>query len=126
MLVGAPGERSQCPRSLEVAANHPGITDRIGSTSIAALLALISRAALVVANDSAALHMAVGCGRPAVALFGPTDTKLVGPYRQTVGILQHRRPGDPIDHKDDANASLMQRITATEALDACRARSNEA
>lgn len=119
IVVGAPGERAQCPATLQLASEHPRITDRVGSTSVDGLMALISRSALVVANDSAALHMAVGFDRPTVALFGPTDASLVGPYRRPV--LQHREPGDTIDHKDDASASMMDRVSVDEAYDACRA-----
>jgi len=122
IFVGAPGERAQCPACVAVASEHPRITDRIGSTSIAMLMALISRSALVVANDSAALHMAVGFGRPTVALFGPTDTARVGPYRRDGDVIQHRRAGDPINHKDDANAAMMERISVDEVAEACRAR----
>lgn len=122
VLVGAPGERAQCPKSLDAAAEHPRMTDRVGSTGIASLMALISRAALVVANDSAALHMGVGFDRPTVALFGPTDAGLVGPYRRDADVIQHREPGDTIDHKDEANADQMDRITVDEVFEACKAR----
>lgn len=122
ILVGAPGERAQCLACVTAAADHPRITDRIGSTSIAMLMALISRSSLVVANDSAALHMAVGFNRPTVALFGPTDTARVGPYRRDGDVIQHRRPDDPVDHKDDTNVAMMERITVDEVLDACRTR----
>lgn len=122
VIVGAPGERAQCPSTLALAADHPRITDRVGSTSITGLMALISRSALVVANDSAALHMAVGFDRPIVALFGPTDTARVGPYQRDIDVIQHRTDDDEIDHKDDANAQQMQRISADEVFDACQDR----
>jgi heptosyltransferase-1 len=98
------------------------VTDRVGSTSISALMALISRAALVVANDSAAVHMAVGFDRPTVALYGPTDVARVGPYGREADVIQHREPGDTLDHKDDANAAMMARIGLEEVLNACRVR----
>lgn len=122
VVVGAPGERSQCPATLTLAADHPRVTDRVGSTSITGLMALISRSALVVANDSAALHMGVGFDRPIVALFGPTDTARVGPYAHEDDVIQHRESGDDTDHKDDANAEQMKRITVDEVFDACESR----
>lgn len=117
IVVGAPGERDQCPACLTLAAEHPRVTDRVGSTSVGMLMALIARSALVVANDSAAVHMAVGFHRPTVALYGPTDTDLVGPYRRPESVVQHREPRDPVDHKNDANAAMMARITTGEVLD---------
>jgi lipopolysaccharide heptosyltransferase I len=122
LIVGAPGEREQCPACLALAADHPRVTDRVGSTTVAALMALISRASLVIANDSAAVHMAVGFDRPTVALYGPTDVARVGPYRRDADVIRHRAPGDPIDHKDDANRVMMERITTEEVLAAARAR----
>jgi len=119
LLVGGPGERLQCAPLVELAREHPHITDRIGSTSITQLMALISRADLVVANDSAALHMAVGFERRIVALFGPTDESLVGPYRCSDSVIQHLEPGDTLDHKDKANTTIMERITTEEVFARC-------
>ncbi|MCA9303359.1 MAG: lipopolysaccharide heptosyltransferase I [Phycisphaerales bacterium] len=119
ILVGGPGERLQCAPLVELAREHPHITDRIGSTSITQLMALISRADLVVANDSAALHMGVGFDRQIVALFGPTDASLVGPYRRDDSVIQHLKEGDTLDHKDKANTAIMERITTEEVLTRC-------
>lgn len=117
VLVGAPGEREQCPACLALAADHPRVTDRVGSTSVAVLMAIIARSSLVVANDSAAVHMAVGFDRPTVALYGPTDVTQVGPYRREADVIQHREPGDRIDHKGDGNAVMMERIGVEEVVE---------
>jgi lipopolysaccharide heptosyltransferase II len=45
-----------------------------------ALAALLSRARLLVSNDSGPMHLAAAVGTPVIALFGPTDPALVGPY----------------------------------------------
>lgn len=122
VVVGAPGERDQCPACLALAADHPRVTDRVGSTSVGALMALIARSSLVIANDSAAVHMAIGFDRPTVALYGPTDVARVGPYRRDADVIQHREPGDSMDHKADANAAQMARIPIDEVLGAARTR----
>jgi ADP-heptose:LPS heptosyltransferase len=70
------------------------LTERLGgrallpTTTVGRLMALIEGAAAVVANDSAALHLAVGLDRPAVGVFGPTDPALVGPYRREADVVQ--------------------------------------
>jgi heptosyltransferase-1 len=119
ILVGGPGERLQCAPLVELAQEHPSITDRIGSTSVTQLMAILSRAQLVVANDSAALHMAVGFDRNIVALFGPTDASLVGPYRCISSVIQHVEQSDSLDHKDKNNSTIMERISVEEVLNRC-------
>ncbi|MEM6855851.1 MAG: glycosyltransferase family 9 protein [Planctomycetota bacterium] len=49
------------------------------TTTVGQLMALLQDARLVVGNDSAPLHLAVGLDTPTVSLFGPTDPALVGP-----------------------------------------------
>ncbi|MGJ8635778.1 MAG: glycosyltransferase family 9 protein [Phycisphaerales bacterium] len=124
IIVGGPGERLHCAPLLELASNHPKITDRVGSTSIALLMAIISRAKLVVANDSAALHMAVGFKRPLVGLLGPTDPKKASPYKREADIIQHIEEGDEFYFRDDRSADMMPRITTDEVLQACTKRLN--
>lgn len=122
VVVGSAGERDQCGPLLELSQTDPRVHDRLGKTSVGGLMALVESAALVVANDSAALHMAVGFGRPLVALYGPTRVELVGPYGRSADVLQHHTPGDRFDHKDEgAGRVLMERITVREALERCLA-----
>lgn len=52
--------------------------------------ALLERASLFIGNDTGAMHLAVACGVPAVALFGPTDPKRYGPYSSNSVALWHR------------------------------------
>lgn len=123
VIVGGPGERDQIQPLLEWASGEPRAVDLVGETSIARLMAVIARAGLVVANDSAALHMAVGFDRSLVALFGPTRVGLVGPYRRESDVIQHVYRGDRFDHKDaSVGLPMMSRITVNEAADACLAR----
>jgi len=123
VVVGGPGERDQIRPLLGWAAGEPRAIDLVGETSIARLMAVIERSSLVVANDSAALHMAVGFDRPLVALFGPTRVERVGPYRRERDVIQHLRAGDRFDHKDErVGVPMMERITTQEVLEACLAR----
>jgi len=119
VLVGGPGERDQCAPVLDLVGSLGRVSDRVGSTTIVQLMALVSRARVVVANDSAVLHMAVGFDRPLVALYGPTDVGRVGPYRRDADVIQHLEPDDRLDHKHDANVALMERITVDEVESAC-------
>ncbi|MBK7406081.1 MAG: glycosyltransferase family 9 protein [Phycisphaerales bacterium] len=127
VLVGTKGEREQCGPLLALAAREPRVLDRMGGTTVAGLMAMIERSALVVANDSAAVHMAVGFDRPLVALYGPTRVGLVGPYGRDADVLQHVTAGDRLDHKDHHAGRLqMERIGVDEVLDACTDRLSRA
>ncbi len=80
------GEADTPPR-----VDHP-IINLVGRTSIGQTMALIAGAGLVIANDSAPLHIAVGFDRPCVALFGPTDPEEVGPYGMAECVVRGYQP----------------------------------
>ncbi len=120
VIVASESERSQCAPLLELAAREPRVIDLIGRTSVGGLMAAVERAALVIANDSASLHMAVGFDRPIVSLFGPTRVDLVGPYGRERDVLQPAPPPPPgVSHKDAAaGRELMARIPTAQVIDA--------
>lgn len=127
VLIGGKSEREQIGECLALAAktaagDTPRVVDLVGNTSIAQLMDVIEHAALVVANDSAALHIAVGFGRPVVALFGPTRVDRVGPYRREGDVLQVLRAGDTFEHKDVASRAMMARIGVEAVIAACASR----
>ena len=114
-VIGAPGEEPQCEPLLALKTEGLPVINLVGKTSVGQMLAVIEKARIILANDSAALHMAVGFDRPIVGLFGPTRTGLVGPYRQDNNVLQHVSASDRLDHKDtDLGLKLMSRITTDE------------
>lgn len=117
VVVGAPHERDQCAPLLDLAKRNPLVIDRVGSTSVGQLMALIEKSSLVVANDSGSLHIAVALDRPLIALFGPTDTTLVGPYKRDSDVIQHVKAGDQFYCKDDRSADMMPRITVEEVIE---------
>lgn len=87
VYVGGGNERDAVAAALPPAPARERAIDLAGATSVGQLMAVIAEADLVVANDSAALHMAVGFDRPLLALFGPTDPTLVGPYGRDEAVL---------------------------------------
>lgn len=60
--------------------NRPNLLDMRGKIPISALPALINCARLVIANDSGPVHLAAAMGKEVLALFGPTNSALYGPY----------------------------------------------
>lgn len=54
----------------------PAPLDLIGKTTIGTMKAVLARARLVVANDTAPLHVAIAMGAPVLGVFGPTTKEL--------------------------------------------------
>jgi len=75
-IVGTPKERAAGDVVTE---KVPGSLNLAGSTDLTGLMALLTAATAVVANDSGAMHLAAGLGRPGVAIFGSTDPVATGP-----------------------------------------------
>jgi len=126
VLIGAPDERGQVAPLLATASlagvneADRAIVDLIGDTSVGGTMAVIAGAAVVIANDSAPLHMAVGFARPLVALFGPTDPAFVGPYgcdRWVVRDVDPDRDGAIAfrDLRDDDR--FMRRIESSRVIE---------
>ncbi|MBI2885416.1 MAG: glycosyltransferase family 9 protein [Candidatus Omnitrophica bacterium] len=85
------GEPDEAPIIDEVAgAMRRQAHSAVGSTTVPQLAALMRRAALVVTNDSASLHVASAVGTPTLALFGPTDPRKYGPTAPRSRAI-HRR-----------------------------------
>ena len=126
VIVGGAGEQSQVPTLAAWGASQGGrVLDLIGKTSVSRLMALVARCGLLVGSDSAAVHIAVGFGRPCVALYGPTDTATVGPATEGVTraapvvVVQRVRPGEPLGHKTpEPGRTYMSRITTGDVIDA--------
>jgi heptosyltransferase-2 len=73
-----------------VAAASGGAVSAAGSLSLRASAALIGRAAVLVTNDSAPLHLATAVGTPVVAIFGPTIPAFgFGPRGRNDVVLGH-------------------------------------
>ncbi len=51
-----------------------------GNTSLVSLPTLVKKAEWVICNDSGPMHLAAALGVRVLAIFGPTDPRLFGPY----------------------------------------------
>ena len=120
VLVGAAGD-AEIVRAIQSAldpAVRASVVDLVGRTDVAALMAILARCAVVVANDSGAMHVASAVGRPVVAIFGPTDeraTAPMGPHtlvRRDVFCRPCLLRACPIDHR------CLRRIDAADVVEA--------
>jgi ADP-heptose:LPS heptosyltransferase len=66
--------------SFTTSVHSSNIYNLSGRTDINDLIYIVQNSTLIVANDSAPVHLAAAMRVPVIALFGPTDPKKFGPY----------------------------------------------
>ncbi len=79
VLAGSPQDRAVLECIAEQMSSQPLIAG--GELSLIQSAALIKHSSLYIGVDTGPMHMAAIAGIPVVALFGPTDPELVGPYK---------------------------------------------
>lgn len=75
VLIGSANERDRIERI-----NKGRARNLAGQMDLFALAEFYQRCAIVISNDTGPMHLAAAVGTPVIALFGPTDPGLVGPY----------------------------------------------
>lgn len=77
LLIWGPGEKETALKIQELATRP---TVLIPETNLKQLAAILQKIDLLVTTDSGPMHIAAAVGTPCVALFGPTNARLQGPY----------------------------------------------
>lgn len=86
LLLGGPDEKALCD---SVAVKVPSAQVLAGHLSIQQSIEKVGESALVIANDSAATHMAAYQGTPSVTIFGPTVLSLgFRPWSDLARVVQ--------------------------------------
>jgi heptosyltransferase-1 len=85
--------------------------------TLAQLIALTRRVALVIAGDTGPLHLGCALGRPVVGIYGPTDPNRNGPFATRFKVL--RSPESRRDHT--RNAAPEAGLLTIEPADVLRA-----
>lgn len=85
-VLGGPDERDAA-RALKESLPGRDVRDVAGE-ALLPTAALLEQADLFVGNDSGLMHMAAAMGCPVVALFGPTDERLYGPWTPNRRIVR--------------------------------------
>jgi lipopolysaccharide heptosyltransferase I len=121
-IIGSP---SDLPLANRVAARMKAIPFvAAGRTDLRLLIALLKRVDLLVTLDSGPMHLGAALGIPLVALFGPTDPRLTGPYQGDGVVLREPLPCSPClkrrcQIKEDR--LCMRSISEAEVADAAMA-----
>jgi len=93
-----------------------GCINLIGKTRIGELIALLGQAQLLIANDSAPVHIAVACQTPVLAILGPTEPRATGPYPfGGERVMVHPLPCSPCGQRQCQNSRYMECLTSISA-----------
>ncbi|MEO8340768.1 MAG: glycosyltransferase family 9 protein [Nitrospirota bacterium] len=106
VLIGGSDERADVI-AVSGTMKTPAI-DLAGATTVGLLPALLSRASLLITNDSGPMHIAAAVGTPVVALFGPTSAARTGPYGAGHGVLTGKVPCSPCFSRTCHNPSPLE------------------
>ncbi len=82
------------------------------------LAAVLQRAAAFVGSDSAPLHLAASLCVPAVALFGPKDPAVFGPWQSKCAVVSRNFPCSPCRKRVCNQPKCMTAIGVDEVFDA--------
>lgn len=92
LLLGTGGEQELAE---QIRAGQEGVLNWCGATDLPALVAVLSRAALLVSNDSGAMHVMAALRRPQVAVFGSTSPAWSGPVNEAARVVTAGAPCAP-------------------------------
>jgi heptosyltransferase-2 len=98
-LLGSPKDREACDEVV-AGSGGAGMFNLAGVTKLDEAIALIARAAAVVANDSGLLHIASALNRPVVALYGPTDPDHAPPFSDMAKSISLRLECSPCKQRE--------------------------
>jgi heptosyltransferase I len=118
VLVGGRSARELATRDAIVASTHASPVDALGS-GFRKLIAILEGSELVLALDSAPLHMAVAVGRPVVSLMANADPRRTGPFRSCHDLIvdAYHDPGEIAPVSMQRRWGRMPRITVDAVLE---------
>jgi lipopolysaccharide heptosyltransferase II len=122
VMIGGPDERADVAVVSEMM-KAPAV-DLSGATTVGLLPALLSRASLLITNDSGPMHIAAAVGTPVVAMFGPTSADRTGPYGMSHSVLTGNVPCRPCFSRTCHNTlplECLKLVSPDQVLAAARA-----
>ena len=125
--VGAPivvlGTRDEQPLAEQICSGEQGLLNWCGTTDLPGLVAVLSRATLLVSNDSGAMHVMAALRRPQVAIFGSTSPVWTGPINAKAAVVACNLPCAPCFSRTCrfGHYDCLKRVTVDAVLEAALA-----
>ncbi len=119
LITGAENERALAESISSLMLKKP--INLSGQTSLRMLAGLISQSNLFVTNDTGPMHMANALKIPVVAVFGPTDPSVTGPYQEPSAVIKKDVPCWPCAYREcPFDHRCMVSISPEEVYKACQ------
>ena len=90
VLLGSPDERPLAARIADIASRKT--VNLAGGLPLRELAGVLSRATILVCNDSSPMHIAAAMKTPTVAVFGPSKSVETGPYAVPSRVVEKHYP----------------------------------
>lgn len=116
-VVALGGPQDQAVAEDVVAFSGNLVENLCGRLSLSGCGALIRRAALFIGNDTGLMHLAAAVATPVVALFGPTDPAIYGPFGDRHRVIWHLRSCSPCfrgERREGCAQECMESTTVDE------------
>jgi heptosyltransferase-2 len=119
IILGGPADRDIA--SYIESRIHSDVSNLSGEIPLDELACVISKLDLLITNDSGPTHIAAATKTPLVALFGPEDPRLFGPYMapELYRALHKDVPCRPCGKKKCTLPLCLDQITPDEVVAAC-------
>ena len=124
VVTGAPDARERAIIGRILAQAAVAVHDLSGQLTLREMAALSARARLFFGVDSAPMHIAAAMGTPVVALFGPSDAKVWGPWRVAHRIVTSDHPCRPCGNDGCGGGKVSECLTEL-SVERVRAALNE-
>lgn len=117
VLSGGPGEGERAMAGRISSLARAPVTDLVGQTSLKAMLALLQRAAAVIAPDTGPAHLATAAGTPVIGLYAGSNPARTGPYLSRHWVIdKYAEALERYAHKGVDEAGWGERVRHPEVM----------
>lgn len=113
IVLWGPGEKGEAKRLTDMAGDGAFLSC---PTNVPQLLALLRRVDMYIGGDTGMMHLAALANTPVLAIFGPTDHKINGPYGPIHRIIRKDLSCSPCKNKNCQERKCLTEITVDEVL----------
>lgn len=118
VILWGPGEEEEAGALKEAAGEGVFLAC---PTNVPQLLALLQKTDMYIGGDTGVMHLAAFAGTPVVAIFGPTDVLVNGPYSAKSTVIRKDLPCSPCKNKDCRERSCLDSISVDDVYNAVSA-----